>query len=118
MNTTIWIIQCVLATVFSASGLVIMWLPKKKLATRLSWVNEYSDGMRYFICSSKIAGAIGLILPMYLNILPILTPIAALGIATIMVLAIEYHIRKKEYKDLPAPIIFLALSLFVAYSRF
>jgi hypothetical protein len=55
---------------------------------------------------------------MYFNILPILTPIAALGLATIMGLALAYHIRKKEYKDTPATIIFLALSLFVAYHRF
>jgi len=118
MNTTLWIIQGILATVFTASGLIIMLLPKEKLTSKLSWVNEYSNGMRYFICSSKIAGAIGLIVPMHLNILPILTPIVALGIAMIMVLAMAYHVRKKEYKDVPATVLFLALSLFVAYNRF
>ena len=118
MNTTLWIIQGILATVFAASGLIIMFLPKEKLATKLSWVKEFPDWLRYFICSSKITGAIGLILPIYLNILPILTPIAAFGIAMIMILAMGYHLRKKEYKDLPATIIFLCLSLFVAFHRF
>jgi len=118
MNTTLWIIQGILATVFTASGLIIMLLPKEKLASKLSWVNEYSNGKRYFICASKIVGAIGLIVPLYLNILPILTPIAALGLAMIMVLAMSYHFRKKEYKDVPATVLFLALSLFVAYNRF
>lgn len=116
MNTTLWIIQGILATVFILSGLIII-LFKNKLASKLSWLKEYSPDMVLFICLSKIAGAIGLILPMYLNVLPILTPIAALGLASIMILAIAYHFRKKEYKDLPATILFLALSLFVAYHR-
>ena len=118
MNTILWIIQGILATVFTLSGLLIMLLPKEKFVSRLSWVNEYSNNMRYFICGSKIAGAIGLILPMLLNILPVLTPIAALGIAAIMILAMAYHIKKKEYKDVPATLLFLALSLFVAFNRF
>ena len=118
MNTTTWIIQGILATVFFTSGWVILLLPKEKLATKLSWVREFPDWLRTFICSSKIAGALGLILPMYLNILPILTPLAACGIAMIMALAMGYHIRKKEYKDIPATIIFLVLSIFVAANRF
>jgi len=117
MNTTIWIIQGILATVFTASGLIIL-LYKEKLKSKLSWLNEYSSVMVVWICLSKIAGAVGLILPMYCNILPILTPIAAFGIAAIMILALAYHIRKKEYKDAPATILFLVLALFVAYNRF
>lgn len=117
MNTTIWIMQGILATVFMLSGTVI-YLLKGKLKSKLSWLTEYSPNMVLFICVAKIVGALGLILPTYLNILPILTPIAALGLATIMMLAAAYHLRKKEYKDLPATILFFALSLFVAYHRF
>ncbi|TRX37390.1 DoxX family protein [Flavobacterium sp. ZT3R18] len=117
MNTTLWIIQGILATVFSLSGLII-YLLKNKLASKLSWLNEYSPNMVLFICTSKIVGALGLILPVYFKVLPILTPIAGFGLATIMILAIAYHFRKKEYKDLPAAILFLALSLFVAFNRF
>jgi hypothetical protein len=117
MNTTIWIIQGILATVFALSGTVI-YLFKDTLKPKLSWLTAYSPNMVLFICVSKIIGALGLILPMYLNTAPILTPIAALGIATIMLLAMAYHLRKKEYKDLPATIFFLVLSLFVAYHRF
>lgn len=115
MTTTI--IEGILATVFTLSGSII-YVFKDKLKSKLSWLNEYSPNMVLFICLAKIIGAIGLILPIQFNILPNLTPVAALGLATIMVLAMAYHFRKKEYKDLPATIIFLALSLFVAYNRF
>ena len=117
MNTTVWIIQGILATIFALSGIII-YLFRDKLKSKLSWLTEYSPRMVLFINVSKITGAFGLILPMYFNVLPILTPIAALGLATIMFLAMAYHFRKKEFKDLPATIIFLALSLLVAYHRF
>lgn len=117
MNTTIWILQGILATVFSLSGIIIYAL-RDKFRPKLSWLRVYSPAMVLFICAAKVLGAIGLILPMYLNIWPVLTPLAALGLATIMILAILYHIRNKEFKDLPAPIIFLTLSLLVAYFRF
>lgn len=115
MTTTI--IEGILATVFSLSGIII-YVFKNKLKTKLSWLTAFSPTMIVFICLAKIMGALGLILPMYFNFLPILIPISALGLATIMALAMVYHIRKKEYKDLPATIIFLALSLFVTYNRF
>ena len=118
MNTTLWIMQGIVATALTASGLIIMLMPKEKLVSKLSWVKEYSDGMRYFICSSKILGAIGLIFPMYLNILPIFTSIAACCIAVFMLLAMRYHFSKNEYKDIPATIIFLVLAIFIAYNRF
>jgi hypothetical protein len=117
MNTTVWIFQGLVATALTASGLFILFSSKEKLGSKLSWVQEYSDGMRYFICLAKILGAIGLVVPMYANLWPILTPMAALGIALFMVFAMQYHIKKKEYKDVPATIIFFALSIFIAYQR-
>ena len=118
MNTTLWIIQGLVATALAASGLIIMIMPKEKLAPKLTWVATYSNNVRYFICSSKILGAIGLILPLYLNIFPILTPIAACFIAVFMTLAMRYHLIHKEYKDVPATIIFFVLATFIAYNRF
>jgi hypothetical protein len=118
MNTTLWIIQGIVATALAMSGSIILLMPKQKLTPKLSWVKEYSDGMRQFICYSKILGAIGLILPMYLNVLPILTPIAACCIAVFMLLAMRYHLTHKEYKDVPATVIFFILAVFIAYWRF
>jgi hypothetical protein len=115
MTTTIS--EGILATVFILSGTMI-YLFKNKLKSRLTWLTDYSPKMVLFICLSKIIGALGLILPIQFKFSPILTVIAAIGLAIIMVLAMVYHIRKKEYKDIPATIIFLTISLFVAYNRF
>lgn len=117
MNTTLWIIQSILAFVFLMSG-TFVYLMREKLKSKMTWLTEYYPSMVLIICLSKIAGAIGLILPMYLGIATILTPLAAVGIAIIMLLAFVYHLQHKEYKDVPATILFFALSVFVAYGRF
>jgi uncharacterized membrane protein len=48
----------------------------------------------------------------------LLTPLAALLLAIMMVLAIGFHLRRREYPNLIINIILLALAAFVAYGRF
>lgn len=114
MKTTI--IEGLLATVFFLSGTII-YLWKDKLKTRLSWLTEYSPRMVMFICFSKILGALGLVIPSILSLNPILVILSAFGLALIMVLALIYHLLKKEYKDIPATILFLGLLLTVLYNH-
>lgn len=119
MNTTsIWIMQGILASIMAASGLVILIIPKSRLENRLYWIRKYPNSMRIFICTAKILAAIGLTAPMLLNVLPILTPIAALGIVLLMIAALNYHLQTKEYKDVPATVIFLSMALLISYYRF
>ena len=56
-------------------------------------------------------------LPALLDIAPVLVPIAALLVLT-MVGAIVVHARRKENETLPVNIVFLLLALFVAWGRF
>jgi hypothetical protein len=67
---------------------------------------------------AEVLAAIGLILPALTGILPILTPLAAVGIAILQLGAIGTHIRRKEYQVLPANFVLLAMALFVAIARF
>ena len=63
--------------------------------------------------------AIGLILPAITGIAPVLVPLAATGVAIIMVGAIVTHVRLREPlgKSVPA-IVLLLLAIFVAWGRF
>lgn len=116
MNTSIWTAQVVLAVILTLSGSIIL-IFKNKLKHRLTWLNEYSPGMVLFICISKILGALGLVLPMYTGILPILTVFAAIAIALFMVCAFIYHLKKKEYKDVPATALFFLLAVLITCYR-
>ena len=62
-----------------------------------------------------VAGAFGLILPAATGIVPILTTLSAVGLAMIMILAVIYHLRRKEPAS--APVVFLVLAAFVVVGR-
>ena len=55
-----------------------------------------SKEMVTFIGVSELAGALGLVLPMATGVLPLLTPFAAVGLAVIMVLATQFHLKRQE----------------------
>ena len=73
-------------------------------------------GRALLIGLSEIAGAVGIVLPMAVNIVPSLSPAAAAGLATVMLLAVFYHVRHREPPTAPATLFLLAL--FVAVGRF
>lgn len=61
-------------------------------------------------------GAIGLVLPWATGIAPILTPLAAVGLAITMVLAGVVHLRRKE--NFAINLVLLAMAVIVAVGRF
>lgn len=118
MNTALWIVQGLLAVLFLMAGIMKIFQPKEKLAERMEWMEDVSQGQIRTIGVLEILGAIGLILPAVTGILPWLTPLAALGLALTMVVAGWVHLRRKEYSNIVVNVVLLLLSLFVAYGRF
>jgi uncharacterized membrane protein len=117
MNIAVWIIQGLLAIMFAMAGIMKSTQPKEKLLKTLPWVADCSLTTVRFIGISELLGAIGIIIPQLVNILPRTTVIAAFGLAAIMVLASSYHIRKKEYKNLGFTVILFILTAIVANYR-
>lgn len=66
----------------------------------------------------ELLGCVGIILPWYTGIAPLLTPVTAAGYAAIMVAGLVLHTLKKEYKMLPMLLVVLAMAVVVAYYRF
>jgi len=119
MNTTLWIAQGILAAMFAMAGVMKSTQPIEKLMkSGLIWVERVSVSTVRIIGLSELLGAIGLILPLALGILPVLTPIAAVGLAVIMILAIVHHLKYKENKAIVFNIVLFLLAVFVAYGRF
>jgi hypothetical protein len=63
-------------------------------------------------------GAIGLVLPALTGIAPILTPLAASGLAVVNVGAMVVHLRRREYPLALMTMMLAAMSVFVAWGRF
>ena len=119
MNTSLWIIQGLLAAMFTMAGLTKLTQSKEKLEKQFPWVIDFSMSTVRFIGLSELLGAIGLIVPWLTGIVPILTPIAAIGFCIIMVLATNMvHLKKSEYKGIAINIFIFLLAAFVAYGRF
>jgi uncharacterized membrane protein YphA (DoxX/SURF4 family) len=96
MNTVLWVLQVVLAALFAIAGVMKATQPKAKLAQRLPWAEDFAPATVRFIGVMELLGAAGLILPAVTGIAPILTPLAAAGLAVMMLLAALTHVRRKE----------------------
>jgi uncharacterized membrane protein YphA (DoxX/SURF4 family) len=118
MNTALWIAQGLFGAMFIMAGIFKSTQAKEKLAKNMPWVNDYSGPQVKLIGLSELLGGIGLIVPWYTGIVPILTPIAAVGLGAIMVLAAFYHFGKKEYSGIGVNAVLLAGVAFIAYGRF
>ena len=122
MNTALWIIAGVLAVLFMGSGVAKTVLPREKIA-RLGgdfagWVWDFSPGAVKAIGVLEILGSVGLVLPALLDVAPVLVPLAASGLAAIMVGAAIVMSRRREFKHALVNLIYLSLAVFVAWGRF
>ncbi len=121
MNTITWIAQGVLAFAMLGAGLMKLAKDRKALLASgpaMAWAEDFSDGGVKLIGALEVAGAVGLVLPWALNIAPVLTPLAGVGVALLLVGAAVVHLRRQEAKAVGAPIFLAALGAFVAVSRF
>ena len=120
MNTILWAGQLYLAVTCLFSGI------SKSLFSRLKLVKEMKqtgvDGLPQplirFIGISQLLGAIGLILPWLLNVLPILTPVAAFAFGMDVTMASGVHIQRMEYKTAAVTFFTALVCFFVAAGRF
>jgi putative oxidoreductase len=116
IHSVLWILQVALAAAFGLAGFMKLTLPIEELAKQgMSFVNDYAVDTVRLIGISEVLGALGLILPAALRIKPILTPIAALGLTIIMVLATIYHAMHNE--PIVTTVLFLVITLFIAWGR-
>jgi uncharacterized membrane protein YphA (DoxX/SURF4 family) len=118
VNVAIWIVQVLLGLAFILAGVTKASQPREKLTERMAWVEDYSGPQVKLIGVVEFLGGIGVILPAWTGIAPILTPLAATGLAIVMVLATVVHVRRKEFKGLPVNAVLFALAAFVAITRF
>lgn len=117
LNLGLWGAQVALAAVFLAAGTWKAFTPIADLAPAMPWVVNHTWLIR-FIGISELAGAFGLILPAASGILPFLTPLAASGLGTIMVLATGFHLLRGEPGALPITLTLGLLAAFIAWGRF
>ncbi|MEV4356064.1 DoxX family protein [Nonomuraea sp. NPDC049625] len=118
MNVFLWVPQAVLAAVFGLAGVMHSTLPKERLRPMLPWVEDFTPTRIRLIGVAELLGALGLILPAATGIAPILTPLAAAGLAITMLGAAATHVRRKEPAAVAVNVVLLALTALIAWGRF
>ena len=118
LGAALWTAQVLLAALFGMAGTMKLTTPLAQLAAKLPWTAEVPALLVRFIGAAELAGALGLLLPALTRIRPRLTPWAAVGLATIMLLASLFHLARGEASVIGMNFAFGAVALFVAWGRF
>ena len=118
MNITLWIAQSILAAMFLMAGIMKFITPVEAQQSQMEWAKHVSGGLIYFIGIMEILGALGLLLPSILKIMPRLTPWAAIGLAIVMVLALFLNVSIGETKAIGFLSLIIVIALFIAWGRF
>lgn len=118
MNVALWVVQVLLAMAFMLAGYPKAFAAFATLAKRLPWTSTVPRGLVRFIGGAELLGAAGLLLPALARILPWLTPLAAAGLALVMVLASAFNLARRQYSHIGTDVALLAMALFIVWGRF
>ncbi len=118
MTVVLWVLQVVLAGAFLMAGAMKLTQPRERLAPRMQWVDDVSAPAIKAIGALEVAGAIGLVLPGALGVAVVLTPLAAVGLALLMLGAAGLHVRRSEPNFVGINAVLLVLAVVIAWGRF
>ncbi len=120
MDLAAWIVTGVLAAVALVGGLTKTFVSKERLAEQHGgeWTARVGGGFVKALGVLELLAAVGLILPAVLDIAPVMVPVTAVCWALLMVGAMVTHGRLGQYRFVSLNVVYFALAVFVAWSRF
>ena len=120
MNLSLWIAAGLLAAVAMAGGISKTFVPKEKLAHVAGggWTNDHTARFVKTLGVLELLAVVGLILPAVVDAAPVLVPITAVCWVLLMVGAMVTHIRRGEHTFVVLNLVYLALAVLIAWSRF
>ena len=121
-NVLLWTLQVLWGVFFSFTGFgkVLAYDPAvwNHMLHQVAWFSAVPQGLFVFIGACEFLGGIGLILPAMTGIKPQLTPLAAIGLTVIMILAALFHIVRGESSFfVPLNLVLGGVAAFIAYGR-
>ena len=118
MNIVLWILQILLALLFLFAGGTKLIMSAEAL-TQPTTPNQVMLPVMFirFIGVCEFRGGLGLVLPGLLKIRQYLTPLAALGLAIIMIGAVVFTVVGGAIPVALVNLVIVLLLLFIAYAR-
>ena len=118
MNAVVWVLQILLALAFVLAGGMKSTRSRQQLATSMGWVEDFSDNTVRTIGVLEVLAGIGLLLPAVTGVATVLVPLAAVGLALLMLLAALTHRRRGESQMIGINAVLLLAAVVVAWARF
>jgi uncharacterized membrane protein len=116
VNLVLWAAQVALALAFFGAGFD-QAANYQDAGRRMSWVREMPIWLARVVGILEIAGAVALIVPGLILVAVWLTPAAALGLAVLMLFAVNLHITRSELPQLVFSCVLGLVAAFVALGR-
>lgn len=114
MNIVLWVLQVLLAAVFLAHGLLLLFPPADLIEAMNA---SMSPSFRVFLGVAEVLAAIGLTLPGLTRVAPWLVACAAAGVMIVMISATVLHVVRSEVSSAITTAILLVMATVVAYMR-
>lgn len=117
MNIVLWVLQVVLGVFFVAHAYLLL-RPPASLQSGMNYILEMPAGLRRFAAVAEGLAGLALVFPPLLRVLTWLTPLAAAGLVLLMLGAIIFHIRRREYPNVGFNAVLGVLAAIIAWGRF
>lgn len=116
MHRLTWVLQVVLGIYFVAIG-VLHFIVPSGLPGQLEWMYDLPRWLHLASGTAEIAGGLGLILPSLTRIKAELAPLAAAGLATVMLLAAAWHLNQDDPQSIVTNLVLAVLLTVIAVVR-
>jgi len=117
MHVFLWTLQGLLAAMFTMAAVLKTTQSREKLLPSMPWVEDLTTPTVRFIGAVELLAA-GLIVPAAVDVAPVLAPVAASGLAVLMVLAMATHLRRREPSAIAINAVAFVIAVVVAWGRF
>lgn len=117
LNTVLWAMQGSLFLAFGAAGIMKLTMPIEKLSAIMTWPGAVPEVLVRAIGAAEVAGAMGVFLPALVRMQPWITSYAAMGLATVMICAVGYHLMLFQGGMLIPSIVLGVIAGYVAWGR-
>jgi DoxX-like family len=117
VNIALWIASALIVIVLLPAAAVKLVRSKAALQEQMKWAEDFSAVQVKLIATLEVLGSVGLFVPVLTGILPILTPLAAVGLAILQIGATIVHVRRGEAKGIGINLFVVVLAIFVAVFR-
>ena len=118
MDIALWVATILLVMVFGISALVKgTQTTARAVELGMTGVVNVPLPVMRFTAFCELLGVIGLVLPYTTGVLPILTPLAAIGLGLIMLPAARIHLGLGEPATAVGNMVLLAVCVFVSWGR-